>query len=208
MKIVAKLAAALVIGLVANGAQAATFKFDGKGWKSNASSLSFQDDGLTVTATAATYSNPRPVGSTVTFNDTPIDLNNWGLISKRNRFDEHVVDGNGANEVILLDFGSELVELTGARFRWTNGYNFSSNGRFDFFADGVFLGRSSYANAANIFDGVTASVFGIGASRSDTGFKLAGVSAEISAVPLPATGLLMLGAMAGAGALGRRRKAS
>lgn len=206
MKTLMKFATAIALCAAAGSASAATFKFDGSGHATNQPFLSYADSGLTVSATAATYNGPGPVGSAVTFNPTTIDLNSWGLISKRGYNDEHVVDGRGKDEVILLDFGPERVTLTGARFRYTNGYNFSSNAKFDFFADGIFIGRSKYANAANIFDGVVGSIFGIGASKNSTGFKLAAVSAELAPVPLPASGLMLIAALAGAGAVMRRRK--
>lgn len=219
------LGAIAALGLTVSTAEAATFKFDGNGSSSNQASFEYEVDGLKVSVTAGTYGNPNPVGSPISnFNETTIDLNSWGLISDRDGRggDEHVVDGRRGNEVILFDFGSKLVELTDARFRWTTSTyycdeydmygrcidrRFDANAKFDFFADGIFIGRSTYAAAANIFDGVVGSVFGIGASKKNTGFKLAGISAEeVAPVPLPASSLLLIAGLGGLGMMRRKAK--
>ena len=57
-------------------------------------------------------------------------------------------------------------------------------------------------------DDWTGSMFGIGARQNDDGFRISGLSFEhVAPIPLPATGLMLLGALGGLGIAARRRKA-
>ena len=130
--------------------------------------------------------------------------------------DEHTIDGGGPNEIALLDFGSLNVEITSVTFAY-----WDSNDDFDYASySSATVGQTplvwkedvdisgSGVRTYNFASGtLVGSVFGFGSDYSGDEFKLRGITyAEISAVPLPASSLLLLGAIGGLAAV-RRKKA-
>jgi len=140
---------------------------------------------------------------------------------------EHAIDSIDGYEAMIFDFGSNVVDLTSVVLGWI-----SDGGYYDLFV-GSSLADATYVG--NTYDGPvlpqTGSVFIIGTSAINTGecdqqqiysyyltcycdetlnpaIKIAGMSVDTHTpeVPLPATGLILLGGLGGLGALKRRRK--
>lgn len=198
--------AAFVGAMVAgSAASAATFDFTGANL-SDTSSIDYTVDGITVTVTAGTFSsvfNP----STIDFSTRLVDIDPDGL-GADGSFDSDQVDGSGGNDVLVFSF-SEQVTINTIGFG-----NVDSNDDFAFgsvagsafdrvvsFQD-VFVSTdvSSFASLSDR----TGLAFGIGAIGAFDNFTI--TSLDVSAVPLPASGLLLLAALGAGAGIARRRK--
>ena len=131
--------------------------------------------------------------------------------------DNYLIDGSagflGSQEAIYLDFGPNIIDLN------TITFSFVGDGdTFDVISDMVPI-QSSYTIAAGASQRtftfgtpLRGSYFGIGALGVNDNFSIRSLGYDIvrqipnvPTVPLPATGLLLLGALMGAGLLRRRR---
>ncbi|WP_299648947.1 VPLPA-CTERM sorting domain-containing protein [uncultured Tateyamaria sp.] len=132
--------------------------------------------------------------------------------------DNSQIDGRGPDEFALLDFGDLVVEITSVTFSY-----WDAN---DTFAYGVYTDTDIPATALiyeqDLDDGnanpytysfgageVVGSIIGFGADSWRDNFRLQSVSFDVvSAVPLPAGGLLILTGLGGLAMMRRRRKTS
>lgn len=227
MKIKYLIGAAAIFASSAFAAQAATAVFDMKqsqlgGIRSAYSSVSGSD--------ALSIGSTRFRGANVSGNYGKIKRSGkkgLGIKGKRKagKRDNKKIDGKGRNEMVVLDFGKD-VSLNSITF---GGVKKKSNAKFDLF---MYDGTSWTRVAANLNkdgDGrrqtftfsqtYTGAVYGIGARSNKAAFNLLDVKAsspdaapgqgvpQISAVPLPAGGLLLLGGLAALG-FARRKKRS
>lgn len=129
-------------------------------------------------------------------------------------------------EILVSGTGTGTATLTGAGF---TEYSFNGGGKsrsnFVWASDtnndgGVGNGDAisqaiKLSSAGSVTFGATSDAFLIGASGSGSSFRLASLSFDytptvtmVSAVPLPASGLALLGGLAGLGALKRRRRSA
>ena len=206
------LAAVFALVLSSAAAQAAVVNFDFTGNGGLATSYTFTDggSGVSVTATAASFSN----GGTVTTNPNyRVGQYSGGLGMTRDYRDSHQVDGSYGNDLIVFDFNTD-VTLQSVSFTHVD-----SNDHFSFFFDQGDNGSLDDINfnvdipnsgTYAFFGTWTGDLFGIGAhdpnlldwSRDD--FKISGMS--VSVVPLPAALPLYGAGMAVLGFIGWRRK--
>ncbi|MFZ3582788.1 VPLPA-CTERM sorting domain-containing protein, partial [Loktanella sp. DJP18] len=216
---------------VANAAAAATINFNTSYNAPQAGPLSFTNGSETVnvsgsrvdgsgnafagTALIASYTSSNGgLGICTSGLDTHGvgDCDSWGWWE--HTYDDHLIDGKkaggGAFEMAFFDFGTMMVALTGITFSYADG-----NDDFDLkLSDGTFVSNLGLTNNGSnrTYSFATpykGSIFGIGANHSSDGFKIRSISYDVvpPAVPVPAAGFLLIGALAGFGAL-RRRKAS
>lgn len=130
--------------------------------------------------------------------------------------DTRQIDGAGPDEFALLNFGDLVVEITSVTFSFWD--------RNDTFAYGVYedtslpaepvvfergLGSDNYSNpyTYNFNDGeLVGSIIGFGADSWTDDFRLQSISFDlVTAVSLPAGGLLMLTGLGGLALMRRRR---
>ena len=159
-----------------------------------------QNGGLGICTSAA---DPQDTGGC----DDSISL--WPLDLSA---DSHLLDGYGfflgtRPEMAFIDFGSKVVDLLSITFNYVN-----DGDRFSLLSDlapaqgSYTLTPGDFRQTFTLGTPLRGSVFGIGANGLFDNFKVASIGyAEVPAVPLPATGLMLLGALAGAGALKRRK---
>jgi hypothetical protein len=130
--------------------------------------------------------------------------------------DNFMIDGFtgifGAPDAIYLDFGLDTIDLTSITFNYVN-----DGDTFDIISD--YVPQTAYTIAAGasqqVFTFTTpirGSFFGIGALGTNDnftvlsmGYNIVNPGPVVPTVPLPATGLLLIGALVGIGALRRRR---
>jgi hypothetical protein len=184
----------------------------------NASSASFTgSNGLVVNVTGTTYS--KSGSNFVAGTQIDVENNSYGLISSNlydkdangnfidtNTNPEHAIDSKGPDEAMVFDFG-RVVTLSSIYFGWTAGAKL-----FSLFVDGTHVGN--FTANAGLPTGVTGTTFAVGATKGWTGrywresylkLKSITVSYQPSEIPLPASGLLLLGGLFGFAAV--RRKA-
>lgn len=212
---------ALFLSLLAAGfASAATVSFSGSTIRP-VSEIDFTgSDGLTITA-----SGMRANESGEFRRDALVGRYGGGLGVCSGRStdsgsgcgrDYYQVDGNGANEMALLDFGSAVVRITEIVFTalvYNDDFDFALYGgstadTLAFFDDArPNADTRGYVRSYRFTTDYIGSLFGIGADHWSDEFLIRSVSYEnLSPVPLPAGGLLLLTALAGLG-VARRRKA-
>lgn len=217
-------AATLMAVMVAGSASAATTTFNFNGNTSPGGPLNFvsADNNLSLTATA---DGQRSDNGQIGFGNPLLGQYNGGLgvctgtanarFNGGCRGDDHQVDGNNGNDVVLFDFGSQEVTLESVTLSFIG-----SNDEFSFsFFDGnanlpaSFFSRIFLPNSPSLQTYVfgsewTDSLFGIGANGSTDEFKIRGLGVsydDMSEVPIPAAAFLFGPALLGF--LGLRRKA-
>ncbi|MFL4471472.1 VPLPA-CTERM sorting domain-containing protein [Tateyamaria armeniaca] len=148
--------------------------------------------------------------------------------------ENHQVDGGGPDEIIIFDFG-QTVTLESVTFSYVSAADDFELGAYastlstsptTYFSDLAILPLSTtdgtYDNeggdlgqsALTTPQKLTASVFGIGADHRGDSFKINSITVsfdngeDTSPVPLPATGLLLIGALGGLTAMRRRKTTS
>jgi len=199
------LSAAICAGalLVGSAASAAVISFTGYNIN-DTSAVRFGDSDLNVTVRAGTFN-----GNRISYRDRLVDVDRNGLGADA-RADVDSVDGRSGNDVLTFSF-NQAVRI--------DSIGFTEVDRNDDFSFGAVRGRSyqrelSFADVYRNTDltallstsARTGLTFGIGAIGANDNFRVSSIT--VSAVPLPASGLLLLAAMgAGIGA-SRRRKAS
>lgn len=206
-----KIAAAVLAFVISatGSAFAATFDFTGEN-RFPASSLAFSDDGIGLTVTAGTFSaasNP----SSVNINRRLVDQDNNGL-GADGFLDGDNIDGRFGNDILIFTFDQE-VQLDVLRFGGVDGNDDFAFGPVDglsFFRIVDFENVTDPLNAATFLtdDQRVGTAFGIGAIGSNDNFTIAGLSVSaVTAVPLPASGLLLGVALLGFGLVRRRQTA-
>lgn len=216
-----RFACAILVAGLASAASAATYTFDltenpsGR-WKK---SLSYTQDGLDLTVRAAAHyvpSNGRIIGTAKVSTLGDIGLGVCGRSEHdgcARRGAEAQIDGKGANDLAIFKFGRS-VTLDSITFV---GGTVSGSDQFDLFADfGAGLDKVLRQNASvgSVSTGL-ARTFGIGAAQDNDRFRILSITvsdvstslrqAAAAEVPLPATGLALIGAL-GAVSMVRRRR--
>lgn len=216
-------AAGLAFGLAAS-AQAATvheiIRLHGNGGVGTSFDYSSGDLDLTVTAyqhSAGTLGSQISVGQ-------------WsrGLGSQFSGDSQHFVEGDGPDEMLLFSF-NRVVTLERV---WVGYYDRADDLELASYGTGLNLDEYKsdvalydWVTQDGVYDGdghdwgrtilrtidkVTGSIIGIGADHPDDQFKVYAMRVSydpsIPAVPLPAAGLLLLGAFGGLGIMARRRR--
>ncbi|MEP3244517.1 MAG: VPLPA-CTERM sorting domain-containing protein [Sneathiella sp.] len=196
------LATLFALALSCTAAQAATFDFTGNGGR--ATSYTFVEDGISVTASPASFNNG---GGTSTSPSYRVGQYGGGLGMSRYWGENHQVDGWFGNDLIVFDFDRN-VTIESVSFTHVD-----RDDEFSFFFD---LGNDGSLDDINFnvdipgsgtysfFGTWTGDTFGIGAYDYNDNFKISGMT--VSAVPLPAALPLYGAGMAVIGFIGWRRK--
>ena len=218
------IAATAFLTLVASAATAAEIKFNtSKGW--NTGSYIYTNGSESVKAEAFHYSdslpptlggNPYLASWTGMYGGIGICSGYPGSGTGGCANDQHTVDGANNNEVVILDFGSLVVKLTSITFAYADSDDFFDvlafgNGTDAAATDGG-LNKSVSCGASvctkTNFSIETGSIFGIGAFRDRSEWKLQAITFDIiptTEVPLPAAGWMLLAGLGGLAAAKRRK---
>ena len=226
MSVLSKISATVSALILSAGfASAATINFNTVNNGFTAAPLTFSNgaDSVTVTASRVSTSGALQGGRAhlASFAGTSGGL---GICSEpfcntvtgdeiKGILDQHTIDGKNKGELAILDFGSVFVKLLSVTFSYADRndqfalLDFATNS----FTSGLLTG-SSFISTYVFADGASGSKFGFGAIDKKSEFKLQSISYDVippvSAVPLPAGGLLLISGMAGLAALRRRRQAA
>lgn len=176
-----------------------------------ASALSGMIDGVSVTATAATWErDAHGTGSIDLFgaNDAAT-IQAWaghglGLTNDPHGDSSHTIDGYGTLDLVLLEFGRD-VTLTGLGFSYVDAWD-----DFVLFSGDSLDALTTYslmdvAHGTVALD-VTARFFGIGASDWNDSFKLTAIDLDLAPVPVPGAALFLLTGL-GSAVWARKRSA-
>jgi hypothetical protein len=171
------------------------------------SSMGSFDNGEGLSGTIlGTYNNDTDYGSDY---DSCYSSSSPGLTKTSNgigycsnKDDNSELDGLDNDETITFTF-DVLTTLLGIHF-----YGIGSNDDWDISFDGG-TWYTSGAASASFFggNGIDVKFFSIRANGSDDEYRIKSFSG-VAVVPLPATALLLLGGIAGLGAIARQRKAA
>ncbi len=219
---------------MSTAANAATFNFDFSSLYGAGGSYQTTVDGLTLTVTAGSFVDGYQYGTTRWVRDDEDNRVYGSVIGSNNSFDRNAyVNADGANglgvynnvrrgrttdntgdvdgrywdDFLILTF-DQNVQLDIARFG-----SFDSNDDYRMIYDmtgdaelgyGDFVTRSGDDNPQTSFPWVHDNVFGFLATGSNDDWRLAEL--QVSIVPLPAGGLLLLTGLAGLAAMRRRSK--
>ena len=196
------LAATTVFG---TAAYSSVIDFDFTGHNlSDRSAISYGVDGVSVTVRAGTFSNANL--SDINYGSRRVDIDHNGL-GADSFWDSDTIDGSFGNDVLVFSF-SDSVSI--------NTIGFSEVDGNDDFAFGTVTGNS-FDRVVNFQDVLTSTdvsvfasdiertgfVFGIGAIGFGDNFRI--TSLNVTSVPLPAAGLLLLAALSLTAGFGRRR---
>ncbi len=204
-------AAAVLTAVSATPSFALTTTIDfGLANNAGAPSLTFNQGGYTVTASALVTDNARNElgsrGAVVTQTKHTTDVNGGGLGELNAPGDtNHDIDGAiQRNDLVSLVF-DKAVKLKSVRFARVD-----SNDVFDFWTAGgyQFSAATPFPLAQYIFagGGVIGKFFAFGATNDTSDYKIRSVT--VSAVPLPPAAVLLVTGLFGIGALGRRKSKS
>jgi hypothetical protein len=218
--------AAVAVALLTTQASAATYTVNFNGSAFPVPQLNFVNaggSGLNLNVTASDYANTNGTPTGGAFNlgqytggigicSGTATTSGDGCSS-----DSHYVDGYNGDEMAFFNFGAgNDVSLTSIGFYVPS---FATDPEFDF---ALYLGadaplwvsqvdvvsNSGGFKTYNLSTPRTGSLFGIGASGTDDYFKVSSITFDydVSAVPVPAAGFLLFGALGGLAAMRRRRK--
>jgi hypothetical protein len=189
--------AAATLAIVGGSASAATINFTGS--SSGSPSKSFTVSGITAVATAF---RAGPMGILQFAGNVTQNGSGLGVASFPDTSGD--IDGFGLNDFLVLTF-DQLVNFSIATFGAVD-----DNDDWDVFVDngsGSFLqvAFDSPVNPFDFNDGIVKRI-AFGADGATDNFRL--TSVEVSAVPLPAAGWLLLAGVGGLVVLRRKRKAA
>lgn len=202
MKILMTTALGAAGAVCASAATAATLSFGGI-----ATSSLVLPDGLTLDIYAYTYVEGSPIGTspaTVTYNTNGLGVDSGAGDPK--------LDAS-SNEMLVFAFSAPVI-VTGVSF-WNADQNdyvdlaFGALGALEI-ATGADDILTQSVNGFLTSEMISAAAFGVGmntGSHSDQ-VRIASISYDLPAVPVPAAGVLLLGALGGLGALRLRRKSA
>jgi len=222
IRLLAAAAAFALAGTAASAATTTTFNFaTGNGtYDAAAKAFTFSSGGLTLVTTGHLLNSDGTIGQLENIGQYS---NGLGVTNYKDKScflwctytDEHYVDSTGSDEVIKFSF-SEKVSLTQITFKYVD-----SSDDFSFsLYDGATL--ASYDSTIDISGHgygwynfgtptMASTMFGIGAAGSGDEFKVKSITVkwnDVPAIPLPASGLLLIGALGGLGLARKRRKAA
>lgn len=230
LKRVAAASAAML--LMVAPAAAATFSFDftelSTGATTYSDGMSMESDGLTVDVTAGRYDSYRGLNDDqivdTTCNDGACAWDSstlGGLLGYRSIavtsdglgisgfLDGDDIDGRFGNDLITFTF-DRVVDFTTVFFSGVEARGFGRD-RFDVFVDGELLREEVLIGENNHYDLTAFPAIGrsisFGADGAYDDFRIAGLDVNVSAVPLPAGGLLLLSGLFGMAVMRRRNVA-
>jgi hypothetical protein len=133
--------------------------------------------------------------------------------------DSFMIDGYtgifGATEAIYLDLGLDTIDLTSVTFNYVNDGDTFYIGSNEVAWDAYTIAAGASQQTFTFTTPIRGSLFGIAAIGSNDSFTVLSMGYNIvnpgpvlPTVPLPATGLLLIGALVGVGALRRRRSSN
>ena len=218
------IAATAFLTLVASAATAAEIRFDTyKAWTTGTHTYSNGTESVTAEAknydaTFLTNLSGNPYLGSWSGSSGGIGICSGTLDSGTGGCanDQHKVDGDSGNEIVLLDFGSLVVKLTSITFAYADSYdkfdvfafaNGTGAAATDFDVDQPMTCGGSVCTQTN-FAIDTGSIFGIGAFFDDSQWKLQAITFDIiptTEVPLPAAGWMLLAGLGGLAAAKRRK---
>lgn len=199
-------------------------------WVDSVDVESNEDENVSVTASGAYYDGSNNI---TTGASKVATWENAGLGVKNGLLDQHRVDGLHYNDLAIFDLGT-AYELTSIGFSYYDSawekeivgrvcaarfwgqcvwyeYEYEWTEIFDNFDLFIDLGAGLQYSFSDLVDdtytlsgGLISSSFGIGASGKYDAFKITSIT--VAAVPVPAAGFLLLGALGGLGLAARRRK--
>jgi len=204
------------LAVFAAGVSAApiTFSYDFTGPNVTAGSLAFSESGVGLTVSGYTYTAPETINANVQINQGMNGLGVCGtlLVGASGNCSSPMLDGgsnsNVDNELLKFSFSSSVF-LESITF-----FNNDTNDVFDFFFGEPlsfgfdFLTPTNGQRVYTFADPIPAGlVFGIGVRGNSDQVRIEGLTVRYDAavVPLPAGGLLLIGAFATLAALRRRR---
>ena len=200
-----KLSAALCAGalLVGSAASASVISFTGYNLN-DTSAVRFGNSDLNVTVRAGTFSGDR-----INYRNRLVDIDPNGLGADA-LGDGDSVDGSYGNDVLTFSFNQEvrIDSISFTEVDWNDDFSFGAVSGRTFEREFSFADVYPNTDLSALLgaDARTGLTFGIGAIGGNDNFRVSSIT--VSAVPLPASGMLLLAALgAGIGA-SRRRKAS